>query len=121
MQRDVLIGWLGEVSHPHLPLAGTEVEVEAALEPLVDEGGEGRNLAQAGELLGNKGVLPVLRVLLLPHRPLQGVRKVGGDSKTGRESEKQRGEGNFCLENRYSGGQIEGGQGDRTGDQADRC
>lgn len=82
MRRGVLIGWLGEESHPHLPLAGTQIEVEAALEPLVDEGGEGRNLAQAGELPGNKGVLPVLRVLLLPHRSLQGVRQVGEEGKT---------------------------------------
>lgn len=85
------------MSHPHLPLAGTQVEVEAALEPLMDEGGEGRNLTQAGELSWNKGVLPVLRVLLLPHCPLQGVRQVGGDSETGRESEEVRGEGKLLV------------------------
>lgn len=108
MQRGVLIGWLGEESHPHLPLAGTQIKVKAALEPLVDEGGEGRNLAQAGELPGNKGVLPVLRVLLLPHRPLQAVRQVGEDGKTDGELEKLRGEGNIWLDNRYSGGQTSG-------------
>lgn len=67
---------LSEVTHPHLPLTGTQVEVEAALKPLVDKAGECRNLPQARELLGNKGELPVLGVLLLPQGPLQGERWV---------------------------------------------
>lgn len=93
--RPNLLACKSQVSHPHLPLAGTQVEVEAALKPLVDEGGEGRNLAQVGELPGNKGILPVLRVLLLPHGPLQGG-ETGGESEsyfsgrqTGRETGRQ--------------------------------
>lgn len=40
------------VSYPHLPLAGAQIQVQAALEPLVDEATVGRDLAQAGELPG---------------------------------------------------------------------
>lgn len=39
-------------SYPHLPLAGAQVQVQAALKALVDEATVGRNLAQAGEPRG---------------------------------------------------------------------
>lgn len=40
------------VNYPHLPLAGTQVQVQAALKTLVDEATVGGNLAQTGELPG---------------------------------------------------------------------
>lgn len=60
------------VRYPHLPLAGAQVQVQAALEALVDEAAVGWNLAQTGELPGEKRVLPVLWVLLLPQSSLWG-------------------------------------------------
>lgn len=60
------------VSYPHLSLAGTQIKVEAALKPLVDEATVGRNLAQTGELPGKKRVLPVLWILLVPQSSLGG-------------------------------------------------
>lgn len=63
----------GAVSYPHLPLAGTQIKVEAALKPFVDEATVGRNLAQTGELPGKKRVLPVFRILLVPQSSLGGA------------------------------------------------
>lgn len=40
------------VRYPHLPLAGAQVQVQAALEALVDEAAVGWDLAQTGELPG---------------------------------------------------------------------
>lgn len=62
----------GSDSYPHLSLAGAQIEVEAALKPLVDEATVGRNLAQTGEFPGKKRVLPVLWILLVPQSSLGG-------------------------------------------------
>lgn len=67
--------WGRRNPHPHFPLARAEVEVQAALEALVDEAGVGRHCPQALVLLGHEVQLPLGRLLLLPGQLLQG----GGD------------------------------------------
>lgn len=62
-------------THPHLALPRTEVQVEAALEALVNEARERGNDAETGMLLWKKVELAVLWVLLLPHQSLQGFKQ----------------------------------------------
>lgn len=59
-------------SHPHLPLPWAQIEVEAALEALVDEAGVPRHGAQAAVLLGHEVQPPLGRLLLLPRQLLWG-------------------------------------------------
>lgn len=61
----------GGECYPHLPLAGAQIKVQAALKSLMDETREGRNLSEAGELDGNEGQFPVHGVLLLPQSALR--------------------------------------------------
>lgn len=76
----------------------------------MDESREGRNLAQAGEPVREEGVLPVLRVLLLPQASLG----VGGQVRqTGEKQVRQVGHGGGACGgrtssslNRYSGGGL---------------
>lgn len=70
-----LLGGRGS-PHPHFPLAGAEVEVQAALEALVDEAGVGGHRSQAPVLLGHEVQLPLGRLLLLPGQFLRD----GGDA-----------------------------------------
>ena len=58
------------VRYPHLPLPGTQVEVQAPLEALVDEARVRGHGAQTGELPGQVRRLPVLGVQLLPGQTL---------------------------------------------------
>lgn len=59
-------------SDPHFALAGAEVEVEAALEALVDEAGVGGHGAQARESPREEVQAPLRRLLLLPGQLLTG-------------------------------------------------
>lgn len=59
-----------DVSHPHLTLTWTQVQIETSLEALVNEARVRGNGPQAGEPLRQKTQLPVLGVLLLPRQPL---------------------------------------------------
>lgn len=69
-------------AYPHLPLAGAQVEVEAALKALVDEAREGGHSAQAVVALGHEAQLALLGLLLLPGEFLQGV--AGKEMREGR-------------------------------------
>lgn len=64
-----------EITHSHLALAGTQVEVKAALEALMDEAWEGRYNTETGVLLWQKVQLAVLWVLLFPHQSLVGFKQ----------------------------------------------
>lgn len=65
----------GEITHSHLALAGTQVEVKAALEALVDEAREGGHSAETGVLLRQEVQPAFLRVLLFPCQPLVGLKQ----------------------------------------------
>lgn len=85
---EATLGHLGEGgagglrgSHPHFPLARAEVEVEAALEALLDEAWVGRHCPQAAVLLRHEVQLPLGRLLLLPGQFLRGGGEAGSAAR----------------------------------------